>query len=1224
MSRPVDRTLAIFSAAAELPAGERKDFAARECGDDVETRRRVESLLAAYADASAGAANTVVQSGVTDADSGERPAPENTYYPEDPAATFVSSEAIAMKAAATARPGYIAGRYRLIESLGEGGMGSVLLAEQEEPVRRMVAVKVIKAGMDTKSVLARFDTERQALAMMDHPCIAKVFDGGVTENGRPYFVMEYVDGAPLNEYCHAKELDVPARLRLFIQICHAVQHAHQKGIIHRDLKPTNILIAEADGRPTPKVIDFGLAKAMHDEHADRTMLTVATKALGTPLYMSPEQAGSGDLDVDTRSDIYSLGALLYELLTGTTPVERERFRATAWEEFRRIIRDEDPPPPSARLSARLLRDGASESSEPGATRAAARATVRRLEGELDWIVLKALEKDRTRRYDTAIGFAGDVQRHLDGEPVSAAPPSAGYRVRKFARRHRTAIAAAAALALLLLAGVAGTTWGLLQARAAERTAIDARNAESLRADGEAKAKAEAEKRLDQLEKGNEVLGAIFDDVDVTRVKLSGEPLEAALGRRLRKAAKDLEGDALGDPAAVAKLQSRLGATLGGLGFPTEGLELRRKAFETIRRLQGEDTPDAIRAKSGLAAAYRETGRPDLATPMLEEAWKHYRQSAENDDPEALAVMNELAAAYKDVGRPERALPLYKEALERFTAKLGPKDPVTLRTSGALAATHAELGDGDLAYDLFRQAFERQREALGPDHYETLVAMSALANAMKDGARREGSAAFIEDNFVRHQKALGVNHPATFASLRTYAWSLRESGRGMQVFSLLDDAMRRASERLGPDHPETLALRFDLGVTYDELGDAAKALPLFEQSTERFRATLGPDHPETIAKSLAVAGALSNAGRAAEALKLYEGAVGRRRKKLGADHPETLLAEIEWGSALFAAGKRDAALAMHEDVRRRTESRFGAEHPRTAYAMNQQAITLRSMERFGEAMPIFEESVRRMSKALGPKHQQTLRAKGNLAATFWSLGRLDKSTPLFEELVARQTELIGRGHRDTLRNLANLGVNYRDGGRHAEAVRALREVTQAAAIMPDLRWVEGELLTAYARAGMKEEVVALSGRLAAVSRGTRRDDASLAMALNLLGVRLLEVQAGAEAEKLLRESLALREKAMTDDWLVGYAKGQVGTALLAQRRLAEAEPLLSAGCEMMLARRKSMPPQGPSALVDAMRRLVRLYEESGDKTKATKWRAELANWTEEKDRPKAPKASGPQT
>jgi serine/threonine protein kinase len=374
----------------------------------------------------------------------------------------------------TERPGTVIGPYKLMEQLGEGGMGLVFVAEQQEPVRRKVALKVIKPGMDTREVIARFEAERQALALMDHPNIARVLDAGATDSGRPYFVMELVKGVPITDYCDQQQLTPRERLELFIPVCQAVQHAHTKGVIHRDLKPSNILIAPHDGKPVVKVIDFGVAKAVGQPLTDKTIYTRVAQMIGTPLYMSPEQAELNALDVDTRSDVYALAVLLYELLTGTTPFDRQRFGEAAFDEIRRIIREEEPPRPSTRLStlgATLPVVSARRKTEPGKLSAL-------IKGDLDWIVMKGLDKDRTHRYETASGLARDIERYLHDEPVEAGPPSAAYRLRKFIRRNRGPVAVAAVVLVTVLAGTAGTTGGWMEALAQRDEALQARQDEA--------------------------------------------------------------------------------------------------------------------------------------------------------------------------------------------------------------------------------------------------------------------------------------------------------------------------------------------------------------------------------------------------------------------------------------------------------------------------------------------------------------------------------------------------------------------------------------------------------------------------------------------------------------------------------------------------------------------------------------------------------------------------
>src|SRR5262249_12713839 len=364
------------------------------------------------------------------------------------------------------------GPYKLLQELGTGGMGAVWMAEQTEPVQRRVALKVVKPGLDTAQVIARFEAERQALALMDHPHIAKVLEAGTTDSGRPYFVMELVKGVPITQYCDEHHLAPRERLELFVYVCQAVQHAHQKGIIHRDIKPSNVLVTLQDGRPLVKVIDFGIAKALSQQLTDMTLFTGFAQMIGTPLYMAPEQAALSNVDVDTRSDIYSLGVLLYELLTGTTPFSKERLQEISYDELRRIIREEEPPKPSTRISTL----GQAASTISTHRQSDPKRLSQLFRGEVDWIVMKALEKDRNRRYESASAFAADVQRYLADEPVQACPPSRSYRLRKFVRRNRGPVLAGSVMVLLLVAAIVGTTTGLFWALAAEKQAITERDA----------------------------------------------------------------------------------------------------------------------------------------------------------------------------------------------------------------------------------------------------------------------------------------------------------------------------------------------------------------------------------------------------------------------------------------------------------------------------------------------------------------------------------------------------------------------------------------------------------------------------------------------------------------------------------------------------------------------------------------------------------------------------
>jgi serine/threonine protein kinase/tetratricopeptide (TPR) repeat protein len=430
----------LFLSALERDAGERSAYLDLACGADTELRARVGELLLAHA------ALGTIQGG------------------PEPAANDVDADAV------TEGPGTFIGPYRLLEKIGEGGFGIVYMAEQTEPVRRKVALKILKPGMDTRQVVARFEAERQALALMDHPNIAQVFDGGASPIGRPYFVMELVRGTPITTFCDQNLLSVRQRLALFVTVCHAVQHAHQKGIIHRDLKPSNVMVTLHDDKQVIKVIDFGIAKAVGQQLTEKTLFTNFAQMIGTPPYMSPEQAQMSGLDVDTRSDIYAMGVLLYELLTGTTPFDCERLRTVAFDEIRRIIREEEPPRPSTRLSD--LNQAATTASTR--RRSDPRRLSQAIRGELDWIVMKCLEKERSRRYETANSLATDLMRYLDNEPVQACPPSVAYRMRVFARRHRKGLMTAALLLAITALGGAMTAWQAIRAASAREAAVQAR------------------------------------------------------------------------------------------------------------------------------------------------------------------------------------------------------------------------------------------------------------------------------------------------------------------------------------------------------------------------------------------------------------------------------------------------------------------------------------------------------------------------------------------------------------------------------------------------------------------------------------------------------------------------------------------------------------------------------------------------------------------------------
>ncbi|MGB6598944.1 MAG: serine/threonine-protein kinase, partial [Candidatus Acidiferrum sp.] len=533
--------------------------------------------------------------------------------PDDSPVEGSSDRTLSIGAAGSAAAGQI-GPYRLLQLLGEGGMGEVWLAEQKKPIHRTVALKLIKAGMDTKVVVARFESERQALALMDHPNIARVFEAGSTAEGRPYFVMEYVPGLPITEYCDKHRMTLKERLELFVQVCDGVQHAHQKAIIHRDLKPSNVLVLEQDNKAIPKIIDFGLAKATGRRLTDNTMFTELGVMLGTPEYMSPEQADQREQNIDTRTDVYSLGVILYQLLVGVLPFEEKALRAAGIEEILRVIREQEPPKPSTRIRSLGPASAASAEKRQEQTQ----SFVRHLQGELDWVTMKALEKDRIRRYGSPAELSADIGHYLRHEPVLAHPPSPAYRASKFVRRHRWAVAAAASAAVLLITFTAVTA---VQARriAAERD--------------RASRQAEAAQRVADFMKG------MFKVSDPSQAR--GNSITAR--ELLDRASKEIDTGLAKDPETQAQLMDVMGEVYESLGLYPQAHPLFEHATDIQRRVNGPRNPETLRSAAELAWLLLEEGHYVEAEKLARETLDIQRQVLGQDDRDTLKSMSELAA-----------------------------------------------------------------------------------------------------------------------------------------------------------------------------------------------------------------------------------------------------------------------------------------------------------------------------------------------------------------------------------------------------------------------------------------------------------------------------------------------------------------------------------------------------------------------------------------------------
>ena len=684
------------------------------------------------------------------------------------------------------------GAYRLLQRIGDGGMGEVWLAQQLEPVQRQVAIKLIKPGMDSARVIARFEAERQALALMDHPAIAKVFDAGTTPEGRPYFAMEYVRGDTITSYCDRQRLPVRDRVELFIQLCEGVQHAHQKGIIHRDLKPSNVLVATTDDHPVPRIIDFGIAKAMAQPLTERSLMTEFGTFVGTPEYMSPEQAEMGPLDVDTRSDVYSLGLLLYELLVGTLPFDRETLRQAPFDEVRRTIREVEAPRPSTQV----------ERQQDGARVAADRQTqptrlANLLRGDLDWVIQKALEKDRSRRYATANALAMDLRRHLANEPVLASPPSAVYRLGKFARRHRVGVVAGSTIGLLLV------VFAAIMTVQAERIAR-----ERDRANQEAATARQTADFLVGLFKG-------FDPAEARGSTVTAREMLSRGSQRLTDELRD-------QPQVQARLGSTIGSVYTELGLYSDAQPMLEHALETQRRVVGLDSPETLATANTLANVYWYLRKYSAAEPLYHDVISRRTQTLGADHLDTLRANFNLASLYLMEKRYDEYERLGQETLERQRRVLGGRHPDTLSSLNNLQNFYYTQGRYQDSYRLSLEVLQGRQQTLGSDHPNTLRAIHNVAASLEGLGRLSEAEALFQQSLDGKRRVLGHEHPQTSVTLMRLAGLYGKQRRHKEAEQAALEAYENYVRRLGPAHDDTQRAIEVLAIIYQEANQPDKA------------------------------------------------------------------------------------------------------------------------------------------------------------------------------------------------------------------------------------------------------------------------------------------------------------------------------------------------------------------------------------------------------------------